>query len=215
MWKKKQARISMEWGMAGFEQDENERTQFEGEDITSPVNGKPMVYYPAQNKWKRSWLVYSVITIFAGIVIAITVGIAYMQNTFNSPGVHHHFEISGRIYNNYVTALILVIIIQVMDRIFDEVAIVLNNVENHRTETQYEDALVGKIFLFKFINSYAYVTFVAFIKPFQTSASCVEDDCYLELSHLLLILTLVPLLIHCIEDAIVRKVGTVDSSVFL
>jgi len=42
-------------------------------------------------------------------------------------------------------------------------AIQLTDNENHRTDTLYEDALIVKLFVFQFINSYTSFFFIAFI----------------------------------------------------
>ena len=43
----------------------------------------------------------------------------------------------------------------VLNSVYKTVAIGLNNYENHRTETEYEDALICKVFLFQFVNSFS------------------------------------------------------------
>jgi hypothetical protein len=92
-----------------------------------------------------------------------------------------------------------------MDRLFWLVAVRLNDYENHRTDTNYEDNLVSKLFIFQFFNSYSYVTYLAFIKPFLVE-SCVNKDCFTELSQVLIVLMVVPIFIYCLEDAVVKKV---------
>lgn len=54
--------------------------------------------------------------------------------------------------------------IQALNALFGGIAVRLNGWENHRTETEYEDALIGKVFVFKFINSFGSMCYVAFIK---------------------------------------------------
>lgn len=54
--------------------------------------------------------------------------------------------------------------IVVMNTVYTKVATILNDLENHRTDTQYEDALITKTFLFQFFNSYSALLYVAFIK---------------------------------------------------
>lgn len=40
----------------------------------------------------------------------------------------------------------------------------LHSQENHRTDTAYEDNLIAKTFMFQFVNSYASLAYIAFIK---------------------------------------------------
>ncbi|CAN0037026.1 unnamed protein product, partial [Phaeothamnion confervicola] len=60
-------------------------------------------------------------------------------------------------------------------------AIALNNHENHRTDTAYEDALIAKTFLFQFVNSYASLFYIAFIKTSVGAGECLVT-CMSELS---------------------------------
>ena len=50
-----------------------------------------------------------------------------------------------------------------------------------RTDTAYVDALISKMFIFSFVNSYASLFFVAFIKTY-VGESCV-GGCFSELSY--------------------------------
>lgn len=40
----------------------------------------------------------------------------------------------------------------------------MNDYENHRTATQYENGLVAKVFIFQLINSFAALIYIAFIQ---------------------------------------------------
>ena len=62
------------------------------------------------------------------------------------------------------------------------IAIKLNDFENHRTDTEYEDALIGKTFVFQFINSFSALFYIAFVKPFIPELDPCLDSCMAELS---------------------------------
>lgn len=51
-----------------------------------------------------------------------------------------------------------------MNKAYKGVAKYLNDMENYRTETEYNDALIMKTFLFQFFNSYSALFYLAFIK---------------------------------------------------
>ena len=48
-------------------------------------------------------------------------------------------------------------------------------VEIHRTEKDYENALTLKMFLFQFVNFYASIFYIAFIKPWFANPPGVES----------------------------------------
>jgi Calcium-activated chloride channel len=53
-WRQRQAEKAMMWGVVGYEALEQDRPQFEGEVIKSPIDGKPMKYFASGEKNFRS-----------------------------------------------------------------------------------------------------------------------------------------------------------------
>jgi anoctamin-10/anoctamin-7 len=72
------------------------------------------------------------------------------------------------------------IYIKISNLIFEVIANKINNLENWETESEYEINLIVKLILFKFINSYSSLFYIAFIRKFFER--CVNDDCIMELS---------------------------------
>ena len=67
-----------------------------------------------------------------------------------------------------------------MNTIYSDMAIDLTEKENHRTDTEFEDSLIAKLFAFQFVNSYASFFYVAYLKSL-TGDPC-EGTCMSELS---------------------------------
>lgn len=65
--------------------------------------------------------------------------------------------------------------------VYGKVAILLNDYENHRTDVKYEDALIAKTFIFQFVNSFAALFYIAFVKPFITDYDACVISCMKEL----------------------------------
>ena len=55
----------------------------------------------------------------------------------------------------------------------------LNSWENYKTETEYENNLIIKIFIFRFVNSYASLFYIAFIRVYEPEPAlhCEPEDC--------------------------------------
>ena len=66
--------------------------------------------------------------------------------------------------------------IQIFNFLFQFLAAVLTNRENHRTDTQYEDAMIAKLFLFQFVNSYASFFYIGFIAKYQPAQPDAQDN---------------------------------------
>jgi hypothetical protein len=63
--------------------------------------------------------------------------------------------------------------------IFGKVSRRLNDYENYRTQEEYENGLIYKTFLFKFVNSYASLFYIAFFKKYDTKVGgCLSNDIY-------------------------------------
>jgi len=56
------------------------------------------------------------------------------------------------------------IVIVIFNQIYRRIAIRMNEWENHRTASDYQDSLLIKIFLFQFVNSYTSLYYIAFFK---------------------------------------------------
>lgn len=99
--------------------------------------------------------------------------------------------------------------------VYKEIAIKLNDYENHRTDTMYEDNLISKIFIFQMINSFSGMTYVAFIKSFVidsnlqrfASLECPALDCTGAVASALSTMFLSTLLTKAIVEIFVRKVS--------
>lgn len=66
--------------------------------------------------------------------------------------------------------------ITILNFVYGELATALTNRENHRTDTEYEDSLIAKIFVFQFVNSYTSFYYLAFIAPYLPRPSGLADD---------------------------------------
>jgi hypothetical protein len=86
--------------------------------------------------------------------------------------------LGGASFGSILCGVILSIQINIYSQIFNSIAIKLNNRENYRTDTDYEDALIVKKFTFDFFNSYLCLFYIAFVKPFiPLLDSCPSNGC--------------------------------------
>ena len=77
--------------------------------------------------------------------------------------------------------------IKVFNYIYGKVAIFLNDKENHETENLYNNNLALKLFLFKFVNSYSGLFYLAFVQqPYE--GTCSAKGCLYDLGYQLCII---------------------------
>lgn len=97
------------------------------------------------------------------------------------------------------------VVIVSLNLIYQNIAIFLNDYENHRTDTEYEDYLISKIFLFQMVNSFAGLTYVSFVKDFL-DIDCVNPTCTGDVASALSTIFLSALVSRAILEIFVRKV---------
>jgi threonine/homoserine/homoserine lactone efflux protein len=107
---------------------------------------------------------------FISVVVAVVASIFLLKLVLSQ---NKAFIVNGLETASIIAALANAIQIQVMNIIYGGVAIQLTDYENHRTDTQYEDSLISKTFVFQFVNSYASLFYIAFFKPFLAEDPCI------------------------------------------
>lgn len=136
-------------------------------------------------------------------VILIVVGIftfqIYMSQNDFLP------KIGSLNIGSVITSLLNAFVIAVLNYINIGSAITLNDYENHRTDTNYEDSLIVKIFVFQLINSFSALTYVSFIKIY-IGLECSNNDCTYEAASTLSTVFLSSLISRALLQVVVRKI---------
>jgi len=65
----------------------------------------------------------------------------------------------------------------VLNVIYKEIAICMVDYENYRTDEEWEDSIISKVFLFQFINSYFSLFYIAFLKGKIGKLDGYSDAC--------------------------------------
>jgi hypothetical protein len=188
-WVRQEKTYAWKWGTVNFEEEEGQRADFNGEFKYDEVSGKFKKIRNSSLWYKLKMTTsYSIAGIFVVIVVICVGGIFIYRGILKSKG-----ETSGV----YICAGLNAIQIRVMNIVYGKVAELMTNWENHETETQYSDNLALKLFLFKFINSYISLFYIAFIK--SISEGCEGGDCMHELSVQLSTIFIINLCLNGVE----------------
>jgi hypothetical protein len=175
-WKRKEATKAMEWGMSNFEDVEEDRAEYTGDLIYSYITGEQVKHFPSA---KRERLIYwssFIIGLMILLVIACTAVIFYGK-----------YYVAEDINDDSTAAtageglsLVNAVQIQVLNYVYGNLAISLTSAENHRTDTEHEDSLIAKLFMFQFVNSYTSFFYIAFIKANigdPCAGGCMQELC--------------------------------------
>lgn len=155
------------------------RPEFDGDPSLSPVTGQPYRYFSHQRFLFRQTVSISIVLALITLVLAVIAGIFVLRVVLT----HSKALVVGNIsLGSTIVGLINAVQIQVLNALYTTVAVKLTDYENHRTDTEYEDALIGKTFAFTFINSFSMLFYTAFVKPYIDDIDPCLNSCMSELS---------------------------------
>jgi len=184
-WKREQATKALYWGTMGCEDNEEMRPEYSYVEKKNHITGETIKYYdPAKRKmtYIYSFGVPVLMVLLVGCVVTAITALRHWLDQFGAGGV------AGGI--NAVT-------IMVFNELYRSLAVWLTDQENHKTDTDYNDSVIFKSFMFQFMNSYAYMYIIAFIKGNELWSDifgvCKSGSCVEELAVLLICIFLIQL----------------------
>ncbi|XP_045204695.2 anoctamin-4-like isoform X2 [Mercenaria mercenaria] len=212
LWKRYNARLSYEWDVDQFEQNEPDRPEFFGTKLKiDPVTQQHDWFY----SWKRQMLKFCISAsalIFMICLVFISVAAVVVYRVIVSVDYCGKIStVSCLILTNILSALLNAVSILILGKIYDWVAWKLTEWENHRTQTQYNDALIIKLFAFSFANTYASCFYIAFFRgrfggifglSDEYNDECEGDSCMSQLSFQVCVLMLAKPLPKFLKDIV-------------
>ncbi|OQS01158.1 anoctamin-like protein [Achlya hypogyna] len=186
-WKRKSELYNVIWGIdETLDIDARPRTQYIGTQRMSPVDNSPQVWDMAtKSARRRRWVSYLVVLTMVLIVLVALGGLFFLKHlatSLSNPTDAQWASTGVSILNSVQITL--------LNMVYRTIAERLNVWENHRTDVQYENHLITKIFLFQFCNSFASFFYIAYIKAY-IGDKCIDDNCLMELRVQLLVLFLI------------------------
>lgn len=204
VWKRVEQDCAFRWGMEGFESHEENRYQFDKKNSDAvegfdPVTGLLGKEVNTTKYALKSTFSYIIIIFIMGLVVYTTITIyaikGYLQLEFQDMGIPSQFSATCASVLNTVQ-------IMLFKYLYQFVVSALNDFENHRTQTEYEDSMITKLTLFSFFNSYISFFYIAFVAGYipvvanddsQGTTQCGLTGCMAMLSENLLIVLLTSL----------------------
>ncbi|KAJ2943398.1 hypothetical protein O0L34_g12207 [Tuta absoluta] len=170
LWKRKMSVLCWEWDLGGTDGDEDLRPEFEATIKTfryNPVTKEKEPYMPTWQKTVRylatsSAVLFMIMLVMGAVLGTIIYRISMVSVIYGGSGFF--LKRHAKIFTSMTAALINLIIIMLLTRVYAKVAVILTNLENPRTQTEYEDSYTFKIFFFEFMNFYSSLIYIAFFK---------------------------------------------------
>jgi anoctamin-10/anoctamin-7 len=183
-WKQKQKENAMRHGMIGYELSERDNETFRhhfrvgmGFELST---GKKRPYVNSLHRTRSSITTFLVVSICL-LGVSLIVGSILFFQAWTARGDAEKYGITavdGQSYAGMMNAAQII----VLNYLYTGVAEWVNDQMGHRTDTQYMDCLVYVTFGFLFINSYATLFYIGFVKEMVGDA-CHLDDCVEELNE--------------------------------
>jgi hypothetical protein len=169
-WKRRESIYKYKWGMAKFAEKEEPRPQFHGTWVPSPIDGKLIELFPTYQKVLRVVMGQSVVVFCGVLATAAAAGLLYARSVWLLLDKSKALEVQ------IAASILNALQVQIGNILYKRVAAWLNEWENYRTETEYDNALIFKAFLFEWVNSYATLIYIAFFKEIDPGTGCVDGD---------------------------------------
>ncbi|XP_046807340.1 anoctamin-4 [Lucilia cuprina] len=170
LWKRKQSVIVWEWDLHNVESDEENRPEFETNATSFRMNPVTREKEPYMSTWTRairfvitgSAVLFMIFIVLSAVLGTIIYRISVVTIIYGGGGffVKEH----AKLFTTVTAALINLVVIMILTKIYHRLAIRLTNLENPRTQTEYEDSYTFKIFFFEFMNFYSSLIYIAFFK---------------------------------------------------
>ena len=172
-WLQKEKLYNYIWGISYSEKEEKINEEF----IPNAKEKLILGYYVPKEKEPyhtfKKYVSYAVLLGMILLVIFFIYSLFRLKARLINGDVWHDYKIT------FYIACINGIQIKVMNFIYYEIAIYLNNWENHFSLTEKNNSLSLKLILFDFMNSYSSLFYIAFIKPYNEG--CINNNCPKEL----------------------------------
>ncbi|CAM9132961.1 unnamed protein product, partial [Phaeothamnion confervicola] len=181
-WRQRCSELSYRWGVLDFEAEEQLRPQFVGRKRRDDITGEFVPYYP---RWRR-WLVYcftgpAVVCFVLGVLLLMLLVFTTRDRALGTAAVNVDASVGvggagtataagGSDYASWGFWLVLLVLpslygiaIPILYQGCKRIGLWLTRLENYETESKYRNALILKVFSFRFVTVFASMYYYAFI----------------------------------------------------
>ncbi|XP_069048889.1 anoctamin-4 isoform X3 [Lepisosteus oculatus] len=169
-WKRRRAVLAYDWDLIDWAEEEEEiRPQFEAKyskkERMNPISGKPEPYQAFTDKCSRLIVSASGIFFMILVVIAAVFGIVIYRVVTVSTFAAFDWALirnNSQVATTGTAVCINFCIIMLLNVLYEKVALLLTNLEQPRTESEWENSFTLKMFLFQFVNLNSSTFYIAF-----------------------------------------------------
>ena len=190
-WSNENKSIALKWGTCGFENIQKDRPQFkaerkpDGTNCRSIVDNKKIQYYP-ESKRQASQFFSTMIVVICVVIVACTNIATFFL--IKREQMRHGVDATSLDPNDVMAVfsqyLIFGLYTPIFSYFYGHISTYLNDMENYKTDVDYEDALISKYLIFQLFNNFTAPFFVAFAKK-PLFNDCIDNSCINDVRQLL------------------------------
>ncbi|KAG0721119.1 Anoctamin-7 [Chionoecetes opilio] len=223
-WKRKSASLAHHWDCLDFqEEEERPRPEFAAKAPCrerNPITGVREPSFPKSIRTKRIMAGVGLIFIMMSLVIIFIVAVIIYRVLVSIPLFRNDtLRSQAQAISSLSGAVVNFIIIMCMGRLYEKLAFRLTTWEMHRTQTDFEDNLTFKVFVFQFVNFYSSIFYIAFFKGrfvgypghyhhilgFRNE-DCSAGGCLIELAQQLAVIMIGKQVVNNAQEILVPKI---------
>lgn len=162
-WKRYCSELAFKWGSLDFVSTrfEEPRANYFGRMGQNPVTGKPEPVFPKSQRLFRFYGI-TVPVLFLCLAVAFYIMLGYfglqaIVDQWYREEKQWYYRLS-----TFMPTVIYAIAIAILNAIYRKIATRLNDFENHRLQTSYDNHMILKLILFEFVNCFMSLFYVAF-----------------------------------------------------
>ncbi|XP_030575809.1 anoctamin-2b [Archocentrus centrarchus] len=178
-WKRRQISLSFSWDLTGIEEDEEhprpryetillqKRQRMQKNKKKKKKNEPPTDKLTWKDRLPGYFINVSAILFMFGLTFSAVFGVIIYRITVSAlmaMSPDPEIKANVRVTVTATAVIINLVVILILDEIYGTVALWLTELEIPKTETNFEERLILKAFLLKFMNAYAPIFYVAFFK---------------------------------------------------
>ncbi|XP_076045880.1 anoctamin-10-like isoform X2 [Oratosquilla oratoria] len=160
LWKRRSAELAYSWGTYDRSAPVKSRPNYRGEMTQSPVTGHFEPYYPL---WKTRCKVYIGSLLVVGVCIFValyTMVVAFWAEEQLIDWKKRYGNIAGIFV--HVPSAFYAALVWIMNYYYKQLATVLTEWENHRTQSDFDWHRIAKLVVFEFVNNFSSLFYIAF-----------------------------------------------------
>lgn len=196
-WRRQEAKYAISWGTLDLvETLEPCRPEHTGERMINPVTAQVEPHYPFKKRI-YDYIFSASIMVITLVLLVFSLGVLILCR-------HLYRADMGILFFCLVTAAYC----ELANEILTKIGRVLTDRENHRTLSEHETHLLSKVMCFKFINSYAVLFYIVFMKHhghlFGVQMDC--KDCLLDMEGQLAVFVIFRLVVSNVFEFFLPRV---------